>query len=270
MSQAMLPMRLVTGSRSGKLVRHNEVWPSCPTSLVYLTHTMSESNSFIDSSFIFIREEKGSSAAMIRATDKSSYSTFPSSTSTPASPIGSNSSAFRALEVRDHPFRFSIASGPTSSHRITLFGSSPSYAHEWFHCTTTRIRTQERHAVGGYGSVCNFRGVDLSEIWKTCVCWKSHLQTAPDVPQPCQRRPHHVPCRRKDSINCWTTVFRLPGHRNTSRGFWGLIFGALYRFRSSCHILLTLITSSFPHYLGGSKIRRPVLFFFWFINSCMR
>lgn len=175
MSQAMLSMRLVrvrSGTRSGKLVRHRRSLAIVPNvSRIPNTQCPTQTLSSIHLSFSYAKNQSQlSSAAIIRATDNSSDSTSLSSISTPTSLIGSNSTSFGALEVGDQPFRFSFASELTSSHPIALFGSSPPYAHDWFHGTTTGICTQEKHVVDGYGRVCNFRGVDLSEICKTCVC----------------------------------------------------------------------------------------------------
>ena len=57
----------------------------------------------------------------------------------------------------------------------------------------------------------------------------------------------------------------LDGYRSTSRGFQlalGSYIWCAAPFHSSCYTPLTNITTPFLHYLGGSRIRRPVRFLF--------
>ena len=76
---------------------------SRPTSSVYPHCTMSESNSSINSSLIFIAEQSQVlSPSSLRPPTVTSDATFPSSISTPFSPIYSNSSSVGTLKVRDY------------------------------------------------------------------------------------------------------------------------------------------------------------------------
>ena len=62
-----------------------------------------------------------------------------------------------------------------------------------------------------------------------------------------QRRPHHFPAGA-EAVTFVVRPFPLGMHRNSSRGFSVGVSHSVRRFRSSCHTLLTLITSPFPHY----------------------
>ena len=96
-------------------------WSSRPTSFVYLHCTMTESNSSIDSSFIFVGAEQSQVLPPSRPLTVTSNATFPSSISTPTSPIDSNSSSVGTLEVRDQcHFAFHSHLEPTLSQPITL------------------------------------------------------------------------------------------------------------------------------------------------------
>ena len=64
--------------------------------------TMTESNSSIDSSFIFVGTEQSQVLPPSRPPTVTSDATFPSSISTPTSPIDSNASCVGTLEVRNH------------------------------------------------------------------------------------------------------------------------------------------------------------------------
>ena len=82
---------------------------------------MSESNSSIDSSFIFVGAEQSQVLPPSRPPTVTSDATFPSSISTPTSPIDSNSSSVGTLEVRDQcHFAFHSRLEPTLSQPITL------------------------------------------------------------------------------------------------------------------------------------------------------
>ena len=96
-------------------------WSSRPTSFVYLHCTMTESNSSIDSSFIFVGAEQSQVMPPSRPPTVTSDATFSSSMSTPTSPIDSNSSSGGTLEVRDQcHFTFHSRLEPTLSQPITL------------------------------------------------------------------------------------------------------------------------------------------------------
>ena len=62
-----------------------------------------------------------------------------------------------------------------------------------------------------------------------------------------QRRPHHFPAGA-EAVTFVVRPFPLGMHRNSSRGFSVGVSHSVRRFRSSCHTLLTLITSPFPYY----------------------
>jgi len=83
---------------------------------------MTESSSFIDSSFVLIGTEQSQALQPSRPPTVTSDTTFPSSISTPTSPIDSNVSCVGNLEVLNHflPLRLSPPDSP-----YFLAGASP-------------------------------------------------------------------------------------------------------------------------------------------------
>ena len=93
---------------------------------------MSESNSFVDSSFIFVTElSQVLPPLSLRPLTVTSDAKFPSSISTLSSPIDSNSSSLGTLKVCDHatftfhPYLEPNLQPPTSNLPITLLAALP-------------------------------------------------------------------------------------------------------------------------------------------------